>query len=175
MRKILITVLLTFSIFSSYGQRREGLKAGFTGIMETSYLFKQGPYGIDRFKLNLINGYQFNPYVYLGVGVGYRYYFNSSIPIIPIFGDLRVYVLNNKYSPFISFAAGYSYYLLNDFKEVGPMINPKIGLCIKQYEKTLIQFGFEFEAQLASFYDRYFHITFEEPSGAIGVFIGITY
>ena len=86
-----------------------------------------------------------------------------------------MYVLNNKYSPFISFAAGYSYYLLNDFKEVGPMINPKIGLCIKQYEKTSIQFGFEFEAQLASFYDRYFHITFEEPSGAIGVFIGITY
>lgn len=107
MRKILITVLLTFSIFSSYGQRREGLKAGFTGIMETSYLFKQGPYGIDRFKLNLINGYQFNPYVYLGVGVGYRYYFNSSIPIIPIFGDLRLYLLNNKYTPFLSIAIGY--------------------------------------------------------------------
>lgn len=55
------------------------------------------------------------------------------------------------------------------------MFNPKIGFCIKQYEKTSIQIGFEFEAQRISFFDYYSRMVFEKNSGAIGVFIGITY
>lgn len=55
------------------------------------------------------------------------------------------------------------------------MFNPKIGLCIKQYENTSIQFGFEFEAQSISFFDHYSRMVFEKKSVAIGVFIGITY
>ena len=75
-----------------------GLKSGYKGIVETGYGYVDS---YDRFFLNFINSYQFNPYFSLGLGVGYRY-IKTNDHIFPIFADFRVNFIDNKVSPYLS-------------------------------------------------------------------------
>jgi hypothetical protein len=53
-------------------------------------------------------GWQFNPWVFLGIGSGLKYYYDQSDGDLPVFTDLRINFLNRKVSPTLSFKGGYN-------------------------------------------------------------------
>lgn len=179
MKRYLLAFLFLFVILSSYGQNNVGLKKGFKGVFEPAYQVGVGEYGLDRFKANLIYGYQFNPYVSIGVGTGLRYYFDESNAFTPLLFNLKINFLDRKVSPYFSFSAGYNFSPFSSFVNIGYLFNPAVGVCIRIYEKSALYLGFEIEVQQKEFinyYDLYFGYTNEiKNSYSMSLNLGITF
>lgn len=73
-------------------------------------------YGIDDFDVDIDNdwnvglhlglGYQFSPYVYLGVGACLNYTLDNEESYLPIYGQLRCHLKNAKNAPFVDLKIG---------------------------------------------------------------------
>ena len=155
-----------------------GLQSGYKGIVELGYQIGTGDYGMDRLKLNIINGYQINPYFSLGFGTGLRYYFDAEAALIPVFADFRANFIDNKISPYLSLGVGYSFDATNDFEGVGFLLNPTVGVSFKVSDKSAMNVGLGYEMQKMKFfyYDYYYnYYEFTENSGAISINVGISF
>lgn len=155
-----------------------GLQSGYKGIVELGYQIGTGDYGMDRLKLNIINGYQINPYFSLGFGTGLRYYFDAEAALIPVFADFRANFMNNKISPYLSLGVGYSFDATNDFEGVGFLLNPTVGVSFKVSDKSAMNVGLGYEMQKMDFYyyDGYYgYYSSSENSGAISINVGISF
>jgi len=153
-----------------------GLQSGYKGIVELGYQIGAGDYGMDRLKLNIINGYQINPYFSLGFGTGLRYYFDAEATVIPVFADFRANFMNNKISPYLSIGVGYSFDATNDFEGVGFLLNPTVGVSFKVSDKSAMNVGLGYEMQKMDFYSGYYgRYSSTENSGAISINVGISF
>jgi len=154
-----------------------GLQSGYKGIVELGYQIGTGDYGMDRLKLNIINGYQINPYFSLGFGTGLRYYFDEAAALIPVFADFRANFINNKVSPYFSLGVGYSFDATNGFEGVGFLLNPTVGVGFKVSEKSAMNVGLGYEMQKMDFYygGYYGYYSSSENSGAISINVGISF
>lgn len=151
-----------------------GLKSGYKGIVELGYQVGIGDFGLDRLKINIINGYQFNPYFSLGIGTGMRYYFDVDGLLIPVFADFRANFTDNKFSPYFSLGIGYSFDATYDFEGVGFLLNPTLGLSIQISDKSAINVGLGYEMQKMSYYD-YYGGSNSINSGAISLNVGLSF
>lgn len=142
-----------------------GLQSGYKIIVELGYQIGTGDYGMDRLKLNIINGYQINPYFSLGFGTGLRYYFDAEAALIPVFADFRANFINNKVSPYLSLGVGYSFDATNDFEGFGFLLNPTVGVSFNVSDKSAMNVGLGYEMQKM----HYRH------SGAISINVGISF
>ena len=154
-----------------------GLQEGYKGIVELGYEIGTGDFGMDRLKLNVINGYQINPYFSLGFGTGLRYYFDAEAALIPIFADFRANFMDNNVSPYLSLGVGYSFDATNSFEGVGFLLNPTVGVSFMVSEKSAMNVGIGYEMQRMKFfyYDWYYNDEFTENSGAISINVGISF
>ena len=154
-----------------------GLQSVYKGIVELGYQIGTGDYGMDRLKLNIINGYQINPYFSLGFGTGLRYYFDAEAALIPLFADFRANFIDNKISPYLSLGVGYSFDATNDFEGVGFLLNPTVGVSFKVSDKSAMNVGLGYEMQKMKFYDYWYGdtYTYNENSGAISINVGISF
>jgi hypothetical protein len=154
-----------------------GLQSGYKGIVELGYQIGTGDYGMDRLKLNIINGYQINPYFSLGFGTGLRYYFDAEAALIPLFADFRANFIDNKISPYLSLGVGYSFDATNGFEGVGFLLNPTVGVSFKVSDKSAMNVGLGYEMQKMKFYDYWYDdtYTYNENSGAISINVGISF
>ncbi|WLD25125.1 hypothetical protein NU10_07085 [Flavobacterium dauae] len=156
-----------------------GFKKGYRGIVESGYEVGVGYSGIDRLKLNVINGYQINPYFFVGVGTGVRYYTDIDQVLIPIFADFRVNFIDNKFSPYLAFDIGYSFDATNDFLGEGLLLSPTVGVDFKISDNTTMNFGIGYEMQKLYFYyygGKYFgSFSSYENSGALSFNVGISF
>ena len=147
-------------------------QSGYVGIVELGYQiggildFDQNR-STDRLALNIINGYKINRYFSLGLGTGFRYYFNgvSTLDVgsglsqqskeeavfIPIFADFRLNFTNKNVSPYLSLGIGYSYDSTNNFDRVGHLLNPTAGINFKVSENSVMNFGVGCEIQRMRF------------------------
>jgi len=130
-----------------------GSQKGYRGIVELGYQAGGGIYDENRFKLNIINGYQFNPYFSLGFGAGLRSLNNKPDILLPLFADFRVTFINKKVSPYMSLGTGYSFNATNSFFGYGFLLSPTIGVRFGTINNTAINVGFSYERQRAP--DRY--------------------
>lgn len=85
-----------------------GRQAGYRGFVDLGYSIGTGTFGEDRIEVATSHGYQFNPYVFAGAGVGFNYFFDSEVIGIPIYAHVRSEFLNNSITPFADFKIGYS-------------------------------------------------------------------
>ena len=152
-----------------------GLQSGYKGIVESGYLVGVGYYGMDRFKLNIINGYQINPYFSLGFGTGLRYYYylDATTTAIPVFADFRVNFLDRKFSPYLSLGVGYSFRLTGGFEGLGMLFSPTVGFSVKISRRNALNVGFGYERQGMEFYSSYYSDS--QNSSAIGFNVGISF
>lgn len=81
---------------------------GYRGFVETGYSIGTGDYSVDRLEIFTTHGYQFNPYIFLGAGLGMSYFNNSDRVTVPIYTDFRVNFTKNKITPFGEVKLGYS-------------------------------------------------------------------
>ena len=121
----------------------KGLNQGILKIVELGYQMGVGDLGMDRLKLNVIIGYQANPYFSFGLGMGLRFYaFSTEEVVFPLFANIKVNFADTKISPYISLGAGYS---VN--KGYGFLFNPNVGLSFKISDKNTINVGIGYEIQ----------------------------
>lgn len=151
-----------------------GLQSGYKGIVELGYQIGTGDYGMDRLKINIINGYQLNPYFSLGFGIGLRYYFDAEAAVTPVFADFKANFIDNKISPYLSLGVGYSFDATNDFEGVGFLLNPVVGVSFKVSDKSAMNVGLGYELQKMDFY-YYYGESSSENSGAISINVGISF
>ncbi len=91
------------------------------------------------FRIQMINGYQFNPHFAAGIGLGYTSY-NEPLDAVSLFLDMRAKFLKAKATPFVFMKAGYSFSVLHDEElpvedhKGGFLFNPGIGLQFTSYE-----------------------------------------
>ena len=154
-----------------------GLQSGYKGIVELGFQIGTGDYGMDRLKLNIINGFQVNPYFSLGFGTGFRRYFDAEATLIPIFADFRTNFIDNKISPYLSLGVGYSFDATNDFEGVGFLLNPTVGVSFKVSDKSALNIGLGYEMQKMDFYYGGYeaYSLGSENSGAISINVGISF
>ena len=50
-----------------------GLEEGYHGFIDVGYTFGVGDYQFNRFEINSTHGYQFNPHIFLGGGLGLHF------------------------------------------------------------------------------------------------------
>jgi hypothetical protein len=152
-----------------------GLQPGYRGIVELGYRSGIGYSGMDGFKLNIINGYQVNPYFFLGFGTGIRYYSDAQASAIPLFADLRANFMDNKISPYLSLGVGYSFDPTNEFEGIfGFLLNPNLGVSFKVSDKSAMNVGIGYEMQQIKVYD-YFYGEYNKNSSAISIDVGISF
>jgi len=124
-------------------------KKGFTNITEINFAVdvgsdpavdenaSEGLKDLTRglsFGAQTINGYQYNPYLSIGIGVGAQ--LHSILVLFPVFADVHVNFMAKRFTPFVSMAVGYSYtpqqifgfrHLGSDHKG-GLLISPAAGV-----------------------------------------------
>jgi len=102
-------------------QNVSGLKRGFKGYVEVGYAFDDA----DDDGCGLVRaafGYQFNPHIFTGLGVGVGLYDEFEDLGIPVFANFRYTILNKRISPFVDAKAGYSF---GDME--GLYLSPSVG------------------------------------------------
>ena len=104
-----------------------GLKRGFRGIAELGYEVATNKDGENSPILNLSAGYQLNPYIFLGAGVGLRHYKDNDKNSVPIFFNFRSDFVNAKINPFVDVKLGLSPSYSRGFGSVGMGCRFKVG------------------------------------------------
>lgn len=85
------------------------IEKGYKGMFDIGYGLGVGDIeGTNRVGFTTIHGYQFNPYVFTGVGIGLNYYHEAEGINIPIFANVRATMPIKKVAPFFDFRIGYS-------------------------------------------------------------------
>lgn len=136
---------VTYAQFTNETKSSVGLKKGFRGIVEAGFSLGTGDVEENRPLLNVSIGYQFNPYIYVGGGVGGAYFLDSEVVAIPIFANFRSDFINYKISPFVDVKGGYSPY---DAK--GAYASVALGC---RFNKFSLSFGYElFQNEFDSYY-----------------------
>ena len=158
----------------------EGLQRGYRGIAELGYQFGLGDYGMDRLKINMINGGQISPYFFIGGGVGLRYYFDADAALIPVFVHARANVLDKKVSPYFALSIGYAFNASNDFEAVGLLVSPSSGVTFNVSERVALNVGLSYEMQSMEFYDYDYYYGYQSDiyrknSGALSIDFGLSF
>ena len=164
-------------------ENSSGLKSGYKGVFEMGYAAGIGGLGMDRLKMNIINGYQVNSYLSLGLGTGLRYYFDANAILIPLYFDCRITFLNKNLSPYLSLDGGYSFDATNSFEVAGFLFNPVGGVSIRTSQKTAMIVGVGYEMQWMNFIysgysgypSHYYQVTQLKNSGSISFKVGISF
>ena len=135
----------------------------YKGFIDVGGGFGVGKYGkgLGLFSFQTSHGYQFNPYFYLGVGVGVDRYIGEGLDpfsagfldkfFFPIFADARVNFLDKSITPFFDAKIGYSIheYASSSFiPNLNPYFNPNLGVSFKLKKKTALNLGIGYIMQM---------------------------
>ena len=123
-KKVLVASLLLMLVQmnSNAFARNEGVQDGYRGFVDAGYSLGVGDWGLDRSSISTIHGYQFNPYIFLGGGVGVNYYSDVEFLSVPTFVAFRSDFIDGGISPFAEVRLGYSTGDLN-----GIYFSPNVG------------------------------------------------
>src|SRR5690625_3367063 len=108
-------------------RRDVDFESGSEVSVELGYEIGVGDWGLNRTKMDIINGYRINPYIFLGMGTGWRYYHEIEDALVPLFLNFRVNFIQSQMSPFLGLSTGYSLNASNNFKGAGAFIAPTMG------------------------------------------------
>ncbi len=101
--------------------RRRGIPRGFHFYVDYSQTYSfdwyesydwyerwNADFGLDNYpSLSITAGYQFNPYIFAGVGIGISFFDPEDDKIgVPIFADARVNFLDRRVSPYVEVRIG---------------------------------------------------------------------
>lgn len=156
--------------FQSQSRKTKGYR-NFTTLGVT---IGTGDYGDEAIEVLTSHGYQFNPYFYLGGGLGVSYHTDWETTFIPIFANARVNFLNANIVPFFDFKIGYS-----PFDGTGLYISPSVGTSFSIGTRSAIScsLGYTFQNAdidyyVSGYYGYGYHIpgfTFTETQNIGGV------
>lgn len=96
-------------------ERRYRRKTGYRGFLDGGYYM--GNDLDDGYGFSTTHGYQISQHFFAGIGAGYYKLakndpddYDSSEQIIPVFAQVRSYILKNRVSPYVDLRGGYALY-----------------------------------------------------------------
>ncbi len=117
MKKVLFVLIAILVSLSVNAQNVSG--KCYRGFADLGYTIGLGDYEMGRVEVNTSHGYQFNPYIYLGAGLGFHFmpeYKTPGMSIalderdssveIPFFANFRANFTKTKVSPFADAKVG---------------------------------------------------------------------
>ena len=142
-------MIFTVISFGSFAQIR------YQGEAHIGFGFGVGTYNKSRANIETVHGVRLGDYFFVGAGVGahiYRGYFGDANTkpnfIIPIFGNLKGYLLESKVTPMISVNIGHGVGTGDFAGEGGFYIEPAVGIAWKVGQKNnAINFTIGFQSQ----------------------------
>ncbi len=161
---------------SGHSGNKSGLKSGYKLTIENGYEVGVGTWSRNKINMDIINAYQMNPYFSIGLGIGVRHYFHTNGVLIPIFADLRINFMDKFISPYLSLAGGCSMDTKKDFKVVGIILNPTLGVSFKRTDKSVIYVGLGYEEQRDDFtlFTYKYTVNENDKLRAISINIGVS-
>ena len=115
---------------------------GYRGFVEVGGGLGISDWAGDYVGLTTSHGYQFNPYIFAGAGVGANYDFGNEIIFIPVFADFKYNVLNSSITPMFGAKIGYTVY-----DSRGVFFNPSIGCRFGLAEHFALNLTFNYTLQ----------------------------
>ena len=117
LRLLMVSVaLITVSVCSA--------QRGYRGMIEGGRTFHLEETTLQSTEFSTTHGYQFNPYLFIGAGVGFHFTSSETdMTYMPLYLDLRANLMRTKVSPFIDVKTGYT---VLDAK--GVYLNSSVGV-----------------------------------------------
>ena len=161
MKKILFAVALLLTAFSPL--QAQYLNSGYRGMLELGFgvgnRFDRAEYAPDarsfagHLEVSTTHGYQFNPYLFLGGGVGVLCRdITEDGTTFPFFADFRANFNKKKNSPYGVLKIGYSMSPEDELKG-GVYFNPSLGYRFGIYKKLAMNVSLGYLFQQADFYE----------------------
>lgn len=145
---------------------------GYRGFVDFGGAVEVGDYGDGVISLSTSHGYQFNPYFFLGAGVGLDYHFGWETVFIPIFADARVNFMDRKITPFFDLKIGYSVadgqgFYMNPSVGVNFGFSPRFGLNAS--------IGYNLQRTELFFYSPWWSASEDITVGGISIKVGVEF
>lgn len=141
-----------------YSSDSYSLNAGYRGMFDLGYSVSVDAAELNRLEFSTSHGYQFNPYLYLGIGGGASFYYDKAVPStvsFPVFINPRVDFSTGKVSPFIDLKGGYTF---GEYVE-GLYISPSIGARFVAGSGLAVNFTMAYTLQQVEIYENYYTST----------------
>ena len=123
---------------------------GYIGSLEYERDFNSSDSRLITSAMFTVHGYQFNPYIFLGIGIGFQQmeYETDGVKLsftkttVPLFADAKIHLLKTRIAPFVEGRLGYC---VSGFK--GSYFNPTVGVSFGISPRTggLLAFGYSFQ------------------------------
>lgn len=147
MKKITLALLLAMLVM---GAKAQSSKIKYQGEVLAGYSVGVGDITSDRINLHTVHGVRFNPYVFLGGGVGLDFYdMDDSEIAMPIYFNAKGYLpVSPKMNMFLSLDLGSSIGVSDGFSELsGLLITPAVGVNFKVSQKNSLSLSVGYHAQ----------------------------
>lgn len=163
MRKALMLAALLSCVLYVHGKNEA--KNCYRGFVDAGYSIGVGDYDFGRFEVNTSHGYQFNPYLFLGAGMGFHFmssYKTSGMDIpldvrdsqvdIPVFANIRCNFSKKKVAPFVDVKGGT--FVTNNG---GLYVNASVGCRVTINEKQAVNVSVGYASEKLEFetFDRF--------------------
>lgn len=158
-RVYIVILLMSIFAFGTFAQPRNESGHCYRGFLDAGYTFGVGDYEFDRFEVSTTHGFQINPIIFIGGGVGVHFMSsyktpNSSIPLdtressveFPVFANLHLNLAKSMIAPFIDAKAGV--FVTNNS---GEYLNTSAGLRIACNQKQAINISFGYTREKLEF------------------------
>lgn len=129
---------------------------GFVDILYNKWIWGSG----DSFGFETTHGYQIKNWLFVGVGAGLYYIYDSyniykKYCLVPIYGDIRFDFLNHSISPFFDLKVGYDFQTKNkDHNVKGLFLSPAIGVRIATKSKMAVNLSIGYNARQTRYKDN---------------------
>lgn len=96
---------------------------------------------VALFAFHTINGYLFNPHLFIGIGAGVEA--NDITAVIPLYLESRAYLSKGKVSPYLGLGGGYGLMYINQGRNVGGLLGHiLVGSKFSVSKKAAFNFSF---------------------------------
>ena len=157
MRKLFFAIAVMFLTSMTHAQNVA--TNTYRGFVDAGYSIGIGDYPFGRFEVNTSHGYQFNPYFFLGAGLGFHFmssYETDGMEIalderdskvdIPIFANVRCNFSKKKVVPYIDLKGGT--FVTNNG---GMYANASVGCRISLNEKRAVNIAVGYTSEKLEF------------------------
>lgn len=131
MKKVIVALTLILGLsFGTFAQDYS-VKRGYKGFVDFGYTTIIEGYNSGKIDVVTSHGFQFNPYLYVGVGFAVECYTKSTFMAMPFFVNVRVTPLNGKVTPYVDLKGGHNALGYFEGLYLSPTLGCRIGLTRK--------------------------------------------
>ena len=128
----------------------------------------------SRIGFSTVHGYQFNPYIYVGGGLQFNYYYDAEEFALPIFANARVtWPFSRMAALYFDYRIGYT---VGDAL-AGFYMSPAVGIRVGRKSAFNFSIGYEYQGCRVYYYDYYYGYSYSGTgnAGAVTFRIGVDF